>query len=362
MSRIPGAMWGFVGYFAFFLLGGLYLRDEFLHEYLVQSFTLLQVFVFLWIGTNLLQDERIAKRGLFTYALGAVLLALGSLSHLPGFDTQVVPGRMTDLGQNPNALALHMAIAVVIAVGLWLCGLFKGFVVKLLALIVFIFPPLVVLIQTGSRGGILALAAGLLVYALPLARRRPKATLAAFTLAVLAMGATLFMLAQDPEFVKRWQAVYYEGSLSSRENIFPAALEMVLERPIFGWHPIEGFYELAWRLGIWGPRDAHNLLLSLMVEVGVLGTLPFLAGLWLCWRSAWRARSGYLGGLPLALLVIILASNMSGTNILWKPQWLVLALTLAVGTIVENQARKKVYRLVTPPPERAKTIEAHPGR
>ena len=172
MSRIPGAMWGFVGYFAFFLLGGLYLRDEFLHEYLVQSFTLLQLFVFLWIGTNLLQDERIAKRGLFTYALGAVLLALGSLSHLPGFDTQVVPGRMTDLGQNPNALALHMAIAVVIAVGLWLCGFFKGFVVKLLALIVFIFPPLVVLIQTGSRGGILALAAGLLVYALPLARRR----------------------------------------------------------------------------------------------------------------------------------------------------------------------------------------------
>ena len=56
-----------------------------------------------------------------------------------------------------------------------------------------------------------------------------------------------------------------------------------------------------------GARDAHNLLLHLLLEGGIVGTLPFLVGLWLCGQSAWKARSKPLGLLPLALFCAMLS-------------------------------------------------------
>jgi hypothetical protein len=69
----------------------------------------------------------------------------------------------------------------------------------------------------------------------------------------------------------------------------------------------------------------------LMTAGGLITTLPFILGAWLCVRSAWRARPGGHGVLPLALLCSVFLSNMSGDWGGSKLLWLVLAYGLVSG-------------------------------
>jgi hypothetical protein len=59
--------------------------------------------------------------------------------------------------------------------------------------------------------------------------------------------------------------------------------------------------------------------------------LPFVIAVWLTVQSAWRARAGEHGVLPLALLCSLFLSNMSGDWVASKLLWLVLAYALASG-------------------------------
>jgi len=156
----------------------------------------------------------------------------------------------------------------------------------------------------------------------------------------------VYFVASNSDFLERWEQTYYEGSLEGREDIFSAAAEMISERPLLGWQPVNWFYELGQRVGgewTWRGRDVHNLYLAVLLEVGVLGATPFFIGLWWCARSAWRARRERLGLLPLALLVTLLAGSMAGTSLYYKVPWLILALTLSAGPAAMPSELKKQF-------------------
>jgi hypothetical protein len=70
----------------------------------------------------------------------------------------------------------------------------------------------------------------------------------------------------------------------------------------------------------------------MMTAGGLLTTVPFLIGAWLCVRNAWQARSGLHGVLPLALLCSIFLSNMSSDWGGSKLLWVMLAYALVSGT------------------------------
>jgi O-antigen ligase len=91
--------------------------------------------------------------------------------------------------------------------------------------------------------------------------------------------------------------------------------------------------ELSRRTGqLWGTKDAHNLYMHLLLEVGIFGAVPFYVGLYLCARAAWRARTGLFGSLPFALAMMLLAANFTHTYIARKPLWLFLAFLVAAGS------------------------------
>jgi len=117
------------------------------------------------------------------------------------------------------------------------------------------------------------------------------------------------------------------GNMAGREQLYPALWGMFLERPLFGWGPITNASELALRIGERerSRRAAHNLGLELLTASGLVGFLPFLLGVWLSVRNAWRARKGKHGVLPLALLATLFLANMSGDWVASKLLWLVLA-------------------------------------
>jgi O-antigen ligase len=186
-------------------------------------------------------------------------------------------------------------------------------------------------LETGSRGGLLALVGGVLVFAL--AADSLRARLRNMAIGLVAISLLLAGALQLPVMKNRWEDSVRTGNLAGREQLYPALWTMFLERPVLGWGPVTNTYELAGRIGERERphRAAHNIVLELLTATGLVGALPFLIGGALCVQHAWRARGAGHGVLPLALLFSVFLSNMSGDWIASKLIWIVLAFAYASG-------------------------------
>ena len=324
----PRAVWAFLAYSGVYwvavALGGAPLLAE-----ATKSFAfLLQGILICWAAYHVLQDSRVTHVALVILGVACAILAVmtlfGIMTSLSVDDSDVV--RLTVLGQNPNRAARILMSGLLVLVGvaygrdrplirprflIWPFAALIGFAI----------------IQGGSRGGLLALAVGLATFMfagnnLTTKVRNVVVGLLALTLLVIVVLASPLM--------QRRLAQAEQGNLAKREEIYPAALRMVAERPWIGWGA-ENQYELARRLP-WEhrtTRDTHNLVLHVLTSAGLIGALPFFAGILLALGAAWTGRHGALGMLPLALLLALMAGNMSANNIALKVQWLALALALA---------------------------------
>jgi O-antigen ligase len=333
----PRVFWWFVGYVLVFVLQGLLVPDVFFKEFVTRLITFFQLLILFWIASNILQEERLARGALYTFAIASILAAFAMILGLPGF----VPvkgvldgGRLTLSGFNPNNFSIILALAAVILIGLGLNKSAKFFWNRLLCPILTL-PLLVAIVNTGSRIGVIAFILGTALYPLPY--RRSKRKLTAIMWAILGLIGIGYLSFTNPTSLSRWTQTYQKGD-TTRDRILAASVEMITEQPLLGWQPIVFWYELGSRLGR-EKRDAHNLVFHLLLEVGVIGTLPFLVGLYLCARGAWKGRTGNFGILPLALLVTIFVGNMAHTWLTRKPLWLVLALAAASAFIGRTSGR-----------------------
>lgn len=183
------------------------------------------------------------------------------------------------------------------------------------------------IVQTGSRGGVLALASGAVVFALAQSSVRRKA---GGVLLVVLIFATLLGFSERSEMVTtRWERTLEAGDTSERWEIQLEAAQLFLERPFLGWGPSNNYDELGMRLGETGARGTHNQMLALLTQVGLLGTVPYAMALLLCLRGALRAVKGRLGPAPLALVTVVAVVSLSLDWQNRKLYWLVLALALA---------------------------------
>lgn len=327
------AMWWFLGYIVVAVLNGLFLDDEFMGDFLTHCFQLVQLAVFFWIASDLLRDEKMARDVLLAYSIASGLVAVGNILLLPGF-------YQTSGGRQLSPVTVNMGFAALITIGLCLYISYKHFLCKIV-LVAFTLLMLVVMVSTGTRSLVLGFMIGSSAYLFPY--WRSKRTWIAIISVILSVVVVLYITADNPEISERWLKTYYEGDTSGRDEIYAIAGEMILEKPVLGWS-VSGNYELGRREGgrfFSIARDTHNTFLALLLEVGLLGAIPFCVGLWLCGRSAWRARQGNLGLLPLALFFGIMAGAMSGTLVWQKLLWLFLALILAAVPIMPRKLGKQ---------------------
>ena len=115
---------------------------------------------------------------------------------------------------------------------------------------------------------------------------------------------------------------------------------MIRERPFLGWGPVENQYEIAHRIEEerLDRRDAHNILFELFSTTGIFGAVPFLIGLAICIREAWRARQSRWKMLPFAMLIAVLVGCLSGTWIASKILWFTLAIAGGAVAYVRQDA------------------------
>ena len=290
----------------------------------------LQLIALCWTGANVMREDRTAKAAFLSLAASSILLAVIHLSGIARTTTEVASNieRLSTFGQNPNTLGRHLSIGLLALIGV-AYGRRKdsfrpAFFVWPLVLLI-----MVAITSTGSRGSLIALGAGLLVFAL--GREGAVVRLRNVLVVVAAIGLGMWVTYRSETMERRFERTLNEGSLAQREDIYPAAWGMFLDRPLLGWGPTINMWELGSRIGERDHRfrDTHDLLLEVLTVTGALGAIPFFAGILLCLRAAWKAREGPAGVLPLALLVSILASNV-GANLHYnKITWILLAFSMA---------------------------------
>ena len=108
--RPPQALWWFAGYGSIYVLRGLFVPQQFIDPFIVQLQTFIQLLVFCWIGSTLLQEEKFARYTWLTFSIATLLPATGMLLGLPGFSETWRGGRVSAAGFGPNGFALIMAL------------------------------------------------------------------------------------------------------------------------------------------------------------------------------------------------------------------------------------------------------------
>lgn len=330
-GRLPAPVLWFGAYLLVYVLAML-AGGEHVSEASLELIIVLQGVLVLLAAGNLLRDERVATRALAVFVVAcSVRAALPLLGFARTASTVWTGGeRVSALGQNANSAAMILAAGMVALIGLAYGHRYKTrvgllFTGALGAMLGF------AVLETGSRGGLLALVGGVLVFAL--AADSLRARLRNMAVGLIAVSLLLAGALQLPVMKNRWEDSVRTGNLAGREQLYPALWTMFLEKPALGWGPVTNTYELAERIGERerSHRAAHNIVLELLTATGLMGALPFLIGGWLCTRQAWRARRSSHGVLPLALLFSVFLSNMSGDWIASKLIWVVLAFAYASG-------------------------------
>jgi O-antigen ligase len=335
-SVLCSPLYWFSGYLVIFVVTGAFISTIYQPIFMTRLFTLVQLVIFFWIGSNLLRNEKFSRTVLLTYALAAVFLTLAVSLGLPGFSQGVLDtkegDRFSALNTNPNYLGMVLALATVILTGLALVKKRRGqlFVVPVIIL-------LVMMVGTGSRAAILAFVGGVYLYLLPLRANRRK--LVAITTAGFALLGAVYLVLGSDTLMLRWSAALNEGDSAGRDRIVTSTLSMIAERPILGSGPVETGFELRRRLGWFDDleQDTHNLELSVLAENGIVGGILFLTGIFLCGVAAWKHRNGQLGMVPLALLVTLSIGLQFHTFLTTKPVWLVFAVCAAANGFGTSQ-------------------------
>jgi O-antigen ligase len=341
LRRPPLAFWCFVLYTLVGIGTLLYYRQFFDEEIVAKQLKSLQLLLLFWISYNLMREERTARGALLSLVAGCAVLSVLQVYGLTSTTEKVLSktSRFSAFGLGPGQLAGVLGLGLLAAFGL--CYGLKKSAITPRALIWPVFALIgMTLVKTGSRGPLIALAAGFLVFTL---RKGTLITKVRNAFVVL-LGIGLFLwIASYSDIVKhRFEVTIEEGSMSARERIYPMAIQMFLEKPFVGWGPVANTWELGNRVQI--PRyqrlDTHNLILYVITSAGIMGAIPFFTGIALCARSAFKARGGVHGVLPLAMTTAVLVADMSSSGLHWKQHWLIMAYALASGWYCIPQTRQ----------------------
>jgi O-antigen ligase len=348
--RPPAAFWCLAVYLWLYVAIGVF-SEHFAEAAKLFLNYLLVAFLF-WVGGNLMRRHLLSRAVLWSFVLGCALV--GSLNVL-GIATRVVETddtvRRIVFGQDANLLGGNMALALVALMALTFSGQTKLVHPRVILGAAVAFPLAKCLMLAGSRGALLALVAGVVAFTFQTASIRSFSRNG--VVALLAVAALAMVMYRSDSMLKRYQKTLTTGSMSGREQIYPEAWKMFLERPVFGWGPIDNTYELGLRTAGFSigkhnadgrtskaDKDTHNLVLDVLTSMGLLGGLPLFMCLTVCACAAWTARGGPHGTTPFALVVVVLVLSMDANWSASKQGWIVLAYAAASGRVSMTSARR----------------------
>lgn len=245
-----------------------YDRTETYAQMAVLSFVLWDIYTERWMVTPAMQ----------LYVLGAFITAGSTFNnYLNGIEFYY--NRYAATGFNPNDASLIMALGMPLA---WHLALTipPGRVGTWLKVINFAYLPaaLYAILLTGSRGSLAAAAMTIFFIGSSVLQFRPSVRLAAIVAIVIALFSAATFAPQTS--FDRIEARGVE--LNGRDDVWKQTLEVVAEHPLFG------IGSAAIKEVIDRQQAAHNFVLSVTSELGLIGLSFFAIILLLVFYHGWR--------------------------------------------------------------------------
>lgn len=256
--------------------------------------TVLRVMGLAWLVYEFADSRERFRRILLAYVLGAFVavggvawaLMFGGMHHIGsgGFSRYALQTESQQM--DPNSLALRLALGIPMAWHLqsmaraqwtrWGGRLYIPLAV-------------VAVLLTGSRGGLLAVLAGLSITLPTLTTLRPKPILIALCLLALAGLAAYWTVPED--VLRRLQTLPSElmaGTLNLRTLLWGAGFDLLREQPALGLG-VGAFATEVYAAGKFPqPMVAHSVPLGVLFELGPVGLFCLAGAVFSLWRGTWR--------------------------------------------------------------------------
>jgi O-antigen ligase len=290
-----------------------------------------QAFLLYLIFFDLARDPRALRWWAGTFVVTTILLSLVANFGLAGAVGATAVGRGSAervgvLGLNLNYQGLLYAAAIT---GLlcWAIARWPRFGWRDWLLVGGAVSMLLALLQTGSRGGLFTLVAGLGAALFLMFRGRRWAAYALLVPLVL-YGVGSAIMSSELIRVRIFEETLEQGRLGARDELARESAMMLLERPFTGWGT-----KYADELGARTGRDriaAHNTYLQVATSFGMLGFTPWLLGLGATGWRLWRQRRDFRAAVLLAIFCALLVAMVPGNYAYGRFAWMFLAVAGAV--------------------------------
>jgi O-Antigen ligase len=288
-----------------------------------------QVMLVVWLVWEFVETVEDFRDLLRAYVAGSWVLAILTLANLasPEAAGQI---RFVAEGQDPNDVARFLDLGFPMA-----ALLLDSESTAAGKLFSFGYLPvgLVGVLLTASRSGFLAALVALAGCGLLLLRSHMRAWLAgAFVLPAIAAGFWLLVPHETLERILTIPEQLQGGDLNYRLNIWQAGWQAFVRAPFFGTGA--GTFVHAARLA---PEDtAHNTLLSIAVEGGIVSVMLAAAIVAVCARSVAKLQGPVRMALAAALLAWLVISLVATVEVS-RTTWLLLAL-ISVAERMETES------------------------
>jgi O-antigen ligase len=283
----------------------------------------LQILVLGFILADIGQDLR-ALRYLGGAVAGAILL-VGILGISPGQGAQ---GRTGATIINLNIQAFYYGL-VCICASAFILERWRQKGRRLVVAIGLLVIAFVLLVRTGSRGGLGSGVMGLAtLLALMLRRRNASAYV---TLIPLAIGGAAYLLTSSYVLERIDRSVAGED-YGARNVIWAAALSMVRESPFLGAGP--RFVDELGQLTRGRDTSTHNQYLQVLVGYGIVGFTVFIGLLVSVARRCWNRRSHVVGATGFSLVTAAAFMGLTTDMTFERFFWVIVALAANIDGVI----------------------------
>lgn len=319
-----------------FLLSSLWSID--VGRTLERSETYLQLLALTYIVWDLYTTPPRIRGCFQAYVLGCWVAIYSLLGNYQAGITEVSK-RYSATGFNSNTLAMGLALGLPLAWYLVLTPAGRGLGTRLLRLVNLAYLPLALyaILLTASRAGFFGALPLLGLMALSLPRFRLQGAALAVVLALAAAGVVYS--AAPRTSIERLAGTGEEmrsGDWNQRAAIWRESLRSVALHPIAGAGG--GTHK---SVAIETRKSAHNFALALLVEVGTVGFLLFLAALGAAALEI-RVLSRWDRWFWLTMFGIWLLNNLTHSFHDSKQTWLFLALAVAIAGVVRQREESPI--------------------
>jgi O-antigen ligase len=279
---------------------------------------------------------------ILTYVV--VFSGLSFLTNLnvPMVTNTIAGGRVSPTGMNANQISFLYAL-IVVGIVSWLLATWPNVQPRHYPLMMAGLSLMVAHVRTGSRGGSFALVAGLVFTSILHFRMRRLPTYLLVLPPIIA--GVLQIMTSSPILAPRMQATIEERDTGTRFELAQGGLLLFSEEPFKGHGPAY-VGKLGEMIGV-KRISVHNTYLQILVSFGILGTIPYFAGLFATLRSVWRSRQTIWGATMLSALGMLLTFGMGGHMGYNRHYWILLALVGNAGSL--GASVKTLVRRTAPP-------------